>query len=78
VGITREVAVRRFCAIADLVAGVAACTPQQFAVAWRVGAVIASSPRYRFDGARLQLISEKTTITLALVSKAEMVNGGFG
>jgi hypothetical protein len=53
------------------------CTPEQLAAAERVGAVIASSPRYRFDGERLQLISDKATITLTLVSKAEMPNGGF-
>ena len=54
------------------------CTAEQLAAAERVSAVIATSPRYRFDGERLQLISDKATITLRLVSKAEMVNGGFG
>ena len=54
------------------------CTAEQLAAAERVGAVIATSPRYRFNGERLQLISDKATITLTLVSKAEMINGSTG
>ena len=54
------------------------CTAEQLAAAERVGAVIAASPRYRFNGERLQLISDNATITLTLVDKQEMVNGGFG
>ena len=51
------------------------CTPEQFAAAERVGAVIASGPRYRFDGERLQLIDGKTTVTFALVKTQPLVNG---
>ena len=49
------------------------CTPEQLAAADRVGAVISSSPRYRFDGERLQLISEETTVTLAYVETQDLV-----
>jgi hypothetical protein len=56
----------------------AACTAEQFAAAERVREVIASSPRYRFDGERLQLISDKTTVTFVLISTSEMVADGEG
>ena len=45
----------------------AKCTPEQFAAVDRVRELMSSSPRYRFDGKELQLIGEKTTVTLTLV-----------
>lgn len=54
------------------------CTPEQFAAAERVGAVIASGPRYRFNGERLQLINGITTVTFALLKTQPLVNGSTG
>jgi hypothetical protein len=51
----------------------AKCTPEQFAAVERVRVLMSSSPRYRFDGDQLQLISDKTTVTLTLVETQNVV-----
>jgi hypothetical protein len=53
----------------------AKCTPEQLAAVKRVGEVLASSPRYRFDGERLQLVADKTTVTFVLRNTTPLVNG---
>ena len=49
------------------------CDPERLDATERVSAVISSSPRYRFDGQRLELSSEQTTVTLELIETEDLV-----
>ena len=74
-----ELTAERF-VVRDFVNGIdaAKCTPEQFAAVDRIRVLLLSSPRYRFDGGHLQLISDKTTVTLALVETHDVVINSEG
>ena len=56
----------------------AKCSPEQLVAAKHVVDVIGSSPRYRYNGERLQLIGEKATVTFALLTTQPLINGNTG